>query len=104
MWSNVELFQAWPDTCHWTRATGHCHGRAPAPMDRIIGQIELAAKTLAKAHAYGDSSGETFAKGYQIIAWEWTSCLSPHGGTGQLNITALARANYEAYAQYVNGE
>ena len=63
MWSNVELFQAWPDTCHWTRATGHCHGRAPAPMDRIIGQIELAAKTLAKAHAYGDSSGKKFAKG-----------------------------------------
>ena len=62
------------------------------------------AKTLAKAHAYGDSSGKKFAKGYQIIAWEWTSCLSPHGGTGQLNITALARANYEAYAQYVNGE
>ena len=93
-WSNVELFQDWPPSCHWSRAGGHCHGRAPAPMSRILQQIQLAARVL-------DISD---GKQQQIIAWEWTSCLSPNGGTGKDNITRLAQANWHAYSNYIHGD
>ena len=45
-WSNVELFQVWPTTCTWSREAGHCKGRAPAPMERIIRQLATAAAVL----------------------------------------------------------
>ena len=61
-------------------------------MERIIGQIQLAAKVL-----------EPQQRG-QIVAWEWTSCLSPSGGTGKANISKLALANWHAYARYVHDE
>jgi hypothetical protein len=97
-WSNVELFQDWPPSCHWSRADGHCHGRAPAPMSRILQQIQLAAQVLG---GHGGSGG---GKQQQIIAWEWTSSLSPNGGTGKDNITKLTQANYKAYAEYVHAD
>ena len=59
----ADRFQDWPQDCQWSKASGHCRGRAPAPMERIVGQIQLAAKVL-----------EPQQRG-QIVAWEWTSCL-----------------------------
>jgi hypothetical protein len=39
-----------------------------------------------------------------IVAWEWTSCLSPHGGDAHDrggNITNRTRANWQAYRKYL---
>ena len=104
MWSNVELFQAWPEGCRWSKASGHCHGRAPAPMGRILAQIQLAAQVLSRTvdGAAGGLRGSA-AGSDQIIAWEWTSCLSPNGGTGHENITNISRANWQAYSEYIHG-
>ena len=55
--------QDWPLDCRWSKASGHCRGRAPAPMERIIRQLQLAAKVLEPQQRA------------QIVAWEWTSCL-----------------------------
>ena len=42
--------------------------------------------------------------GGRLIAWEWTSCLSPNGGASSSEPWAnVTRANYEAYRAYVNG-
>ena len=91
-WSNVELFQVWPPSCEWSKVAGHCRGRAPAPMDRIITQ-------LATASAVLDSASDT--KEAVVIAWEWTTCLSPNGGSGKANISRLAAENYRAYLSYI---
>lgn len=93
IWSNVELFQAWPPSCEWSKASGHCRGRAPAPMDRIVTQ-------LATASAVLDSAGAT--QEAILIAWEWTTCLSPNGGSGKANISKLAADNYRAYLNYIH--
>jgi hypothetical protein len=81
MWSNVELFEAWPESCSWPSSCG----RHPAPFERIRKQIANEAAALA-------------AIGGSLIAWEWTSCLSPNGGGQWPNAT---RANYEAYRAYL---
>ena len=115
-WSNVELFQAWPPSCEWSEATGHCRGRAPAPMHRIVTQMETASAVLARPGAGGaevratatatgagtDTDIDTDTAGdVVLIAWEWTSCLSPNGGTGKANISSLAADNYRAYQEYL---
>ena len=99
MWSNVELFVDGPPSCRWSRSEGHCHGRAPAPMPRILAQIQLAATVLGGG--VGGSSGHRGP--FSIVAWEWTSCLSPNGGTGRQNITRLSAANFHEYASYIHG-
>ena len=37
--------------------------------------------------------------GGSLIAWEWTSCLSPNGGGEWPDVT---RASYEAYQAYLS--
>ena len=90
----MELFQLWPPSCEWSKATGHCKGRAPAPLERIISQLATASAVLAPASAAGEPA--------VLIAWEWTSSLSPNGGSGQANISRLAAANYHAYLSYLH--
>lgn len=74
VWSNVELFEVWPPTCQWP---AQCHGRRPAPFERIR-------KQLANEAPRADL----------LIAWEWHSCLSPHGST---NASAALYAAYKSY-------
>ena len=105
-WSNVELFQVWPPSCEWSKASGHCRGRAPAPMDRIIAQMKTASAVLARAggtqevRAAGLAT-DAAAGDVVLIAWEWSSCLSPNNGTGKANISSLAANNYIAYQKYI---
>ena len=82
LWSNVELFEVWPRSCAWPSP---CHGRHPAPFSRIKMQLANEAAILAPL-------------GGSIIAWEWSSCLSPSGGNAWPNET---RANYAAYKAYL---
>ena len=72
-WSNVELFEVWPASCAWPDA---CHGRHPAPIERIKAQL---ANEAPRADA--------------LIAWEWESCLSPLHS----NDTAALYADYKDY-------
>ena len=73
IWSNVELFEVWPRSCQWPQ---QCHGRHPAPFERIKAQL---ANEAPRADA--------------LIAWEWESCLSPLHS----NDTARLYAQYRAY-------
>ena len=75
MWSNVELFEAWPPTCRYPDACG----RHPGPIERIT-------KQLANEAPHADA----------LIAWEWASCLSPYTNE---NTTLL----YQEYKAYVEG-
>lgn len=98
--SNVELFEVWPQGCQWTPKTGACHGRHPgsciqtaelrrlcfshrraftAPFERIKGQMQNEQPVVR-----------------ELIAWEWHTCLSPFGSTG--NTTIL----YQQYYNYVH--
>ena len=87
MWSNVELFEAWPPSCEWP---AKCPGRHPAPFERIRAQLANEAPLVGPRG--------------KLIAWEWTSCLSPHGGASSSQPWANeTKANYEAYARYVAG-
>ena len=79
-WTNVELFEVWPASCQWPDT---CHGRHPAPFSRIKAQLENEAPILMGPDP-------------QIIAWEWTSCLSPTPNNGA-KFPEANRANYEAY-------
>ena len=82
LWTNVELFEVWPPECEWPSV---CHGRHPAPFDRIQQQLANEAAIVA-------------TNGGQLIAWEWSSCLTPNGGNAWPNET---KANYEAYRAYL---
>ena len=83
-WTNIELFEVWPRSCEWPAV---CHGRHPAPFSRIKAQLLNEAPLLL-----GDAS--------KIIAWEWSSCLSPTTSNGAAFPDAN-RANYDQYRQYV---
>ena len=82
-WTNVELFEVWPRSCEWPDV---CHGRHPAPFERIRQQLENEAPLLVGPDA-------------KIIAWEWSSCLSPTAGNGAA-FPEANRANYAAYKAY----
>lgn len=84
LWSNVELFEVWPRDCEWPQP---CHGRHPAPFARIRAQL------ANEAPLVGPSG--------QLIAWEWSSCLSPNNGSSAW--PAETRANYEEYVAYLHG-
>jgi hypothetical protein len=79
MWSNVELFQVSPPGCPWSPTTGMCKGRAPAPFERIKAQMANESPLVDK-----------------LIAWEWHSCLSPHGSS---NLTTVV---YKQYLDYID--
>lgn len=83
-WTNIELFEVWPSSCEWPAV---CHGRHPAPFERIRQQLENEAPLLRGPEP-------------KIIAWEWTSCLSPTEGNGAAFPDAN-RANYAAYRSYL---
>ena len=83
-WSNVELFEVWPRSCQWP---DECHGRHPAPFSRIKAQLENEAPILSGPDP-------------QVIAWEWTSCLSPTAGNGAA-FPEANKANYEAYLAHI---
>jgi hypothetical protein len=104
MWSNIELFATWPPECQWSRDHGHCRGRAPAPISRIVRQIQTAALVLARHHG---GSSQPLAVGQAVlVAWEWTSCLSPNGGDPHDvagNITNMTLQNWRAYRRYMQG-
>eukprot|EP00466_Bigelowiella_natans_P020086 jgi/Bigna1/86137/estExt_fgenesh1_pg.C_80167 len=72
-WSNVELFEGWPQPCIYPKKCG----RAPAPFERIKSQIETESRYASI-----------------LIAWEWHSCLSPYSN----NLTATL---YRQYSDYV---
>jgi hypothetical protein len=74
VWSNVELFEVWPRSCEWP---AQCHGRHPAPFERIRRQL---ANEAPRADL--------------LVAWEWHSCLSPHGST---NASAELYMEYKSY-------
>ena len=76
LWSNVELFEVWPQNCTGTWA--HCTGRHPAPIERIIKQMANEAPLV-----------ET------LIAWEWHSCLSPNAE--DLSYGGVIKQRYEEY-------
>ena len=84
LWSNVELFEVWPPSCRWPQP---CHGRHPAPFARIRAQ-------LANEAALVGPNG-------RLIAWEWSSCLSPNNGSSQW--PGETRANYDEYRRYLQG-
>jgi hypothetical protein len=83
-WTNVELFEVWPQSCQWP---DECHGRHPAPFARIKAQLENEAPLLM-----GDAP--------KIIAWEWSSCLSPTPGNGA-KFPDANRENYNSYKTHV---
>ena len=79
----MELFEVWPLSCQWPT---HCKGRHPAPFARIAAQMTNEARITPT-----------------LIAWEWSSCLSPHGtaaGLPAAQATAAA-ANYHDYQVYL---
>ena len=57
-----------------------CEGRHPAPIERIVAQLANEAPLVD-----------------EVVAWEWHSCLSPHGATSSTTVL------YEAYKSYVLG-
>jgi hypothetical protein len=75
LWSNVELFEGWPQPCIYPK---HC-GRHPAPIERVIKQL----------------ASEDAVVGGRHVAWEWGTCLSPFTNE---NTTALYR-DYKAYLE-----
>jgi hypothetical protein len=77
VFSNVELFEVWPQDCHWSGKSGECHGRHPAPFDRIRAQMANEAPLVD-----------------ELIAWEWHSCLSPFGTSSW---TSTLYSQYKAY-------
>lgn len=74
LWSNVELFEGWPQPCIYPTKCG----RHPAPMARIAKQL---------------ASEDAVVRG-RHIAWEWSSCLSPYTNA---NTSAL----FEQYVAYL---
>jgi hypothetical protein len=89
VWANVEVFEVWPANCSWPDP---CHGRHPAPWSRIALQMANEAAVL------GGGAAAT------LIAWEWYSCFSPNAAEDPGHrFPAEAKANYEAYAQYLKG-
>ena len=73
-----------PRSCQWP---DECHGRHPAPFSRIKAQLENEAPILSGPDP-------------QVIAWEWTSCLSPTAGNGAA-FPEANKANYEAYLAHI---
>ena len=73
VWSNVELFEGWPLPCEYPKKCG----RHPAPIERIIKQLQ---------------NEDPYVHGH--VAWEWMSCLSPNTNT---NTSKL----YDAYVEYL---
>ena len=80
VWSNVELFEVWPQNCQWSNVTGICRGRHPAPWSRIKEQMANEAKHVDA-----------------MIAWEWHSCLSPFGSNPN-----WTKPLYDQYLAYIN--
>ena len=76
LWSNVELFEGWPQPCMYPTQCG----RHPAPIHRIVKQL---------------ANEDPFVEG-RHVAWEWGSCLSPY-------TNADTAALYHDYAAYVSG-
>ena len=76
LWTNVELFEAWPLNCTFPDSCG----RHPAPMERIAAQL---------------ANEDPFAPS-RHVAWEWLSSLSPYTSDD----TAVLYADYKTY---VNG-
>lgn len=79
VWSNVELFEVWPQSCQWSNVTGICRGRHPAPWSRIKEQMANEAKHVDA-----------------MIAWEWHSCLSPFGSNPN-----WTKPVYDQYLAYI---
>eukprot|EP00051_Salpingoeca_urceolata_P006708 m.88759 g.88759 ORF g.88759 m.88759 type:complete len:492 (-) comp14954_c0_seq1:113-1588(-) len=84
IWSNVELFEVWPQSCQWPDT---CEGRHPGPWQRIVQQL---------------ANESPWVTNGTLIAWEWYSCLSPNGGPDNAwaNVT---RQRYSEYLDYVSG-
>jgi hypothetical protein len=63
LWSNVELFEAWPPSCRDNARSSrmNCTTR-PAPFERIVAQMKAESSVPQVRH---------------LIAWEWLSNLSP---------------------------
>lgn len=80
VWSNTELFEVYPQSCQWPAT---CHGRHPAPFSRIKRQLANEAPLVDA-----------------LIAWEWTSCLSPQAGR-LLYRDQYPNATAELYAKYI---
>lgn len=74
LWSNVELFEGWPQPCIYPTKCG----RHPAPIARIVKQLASEDAIVPSRH----------------IAWEWSSCLSPYTNE---NTSAL----YKQYVAYL---
>ena len=79
VWSNTELFEVYPQSCQWPAT---CHGRHPAPFNRIKQQMANEAPLVDA-----------------LIAWEWTSCLSALAGR-LLYRGQYPNATAELYAEY----
>ena len=89
-WANVEIFEIWPRSCQPT-PTNPCHGRHPAPFERVVRQMENEARKLGGAESA------------TLIAWEWYSCFSPNAaGDPHHPFPKAAKANYDAYMQYLH--
>jgi len=74
LWSNVELFESYPI------ADDPSSGRRPANMTRIAEQLCNEGRIVST-----------------LIAWEWFSCLSPHGGDAGQKWPAESLRNYQVY-------
>ena len=81
LWSNVEIFEGWnaPNATHPNGSI--CEyptacGRHPAPIARIVAQLE---------------SEDPYVVGH--VAWEWSTCLSPFTSAD----TSLLSDDYAAY-------
>ena len=89
-WANVEIFEIWPRSCQ-PSPTNPCHGRHPAPFDRIKKQMANEAGKLGRPQSA------------TLIVWEWYSCFSPNAiGDPHHPFPEAAKANYVAYLEYLN--
>ena len=89
-WANVEIFEIWPQSCQ-PSPENPCHGRHPAPFERIVHQMSNEALKL------GGAASAT------LIAWEWYLCFSPNAiGDSHHPFPKVAKANYDAYIKYLN--
>ena len=74
LWSNVELFEGWPEPCWFPTPCG----RHPAPIERIVAQICAESEIAAT-----------------LVAWSWGE-LSPSGFASN-----SSAALYKQYASFV---
>ena len=77
-------------------------------LARAVLQIASAGRVLSSQGVGSINSGTDTRRRRRrravIVAWEWTSCLSPNGGNThdhRGNITNRTRANWLAYRDYL---